>query len=319
MWQYKGGGQMRFFDLHCDTITKCCGEKMELYDNEMSISICKGKYLDKWCQLFAIWMPDDLRGQDAIDYFDENYNYFCSQIEKNSSYIKQCRTSVDLNECIEGNKNAAILAVEGGSAAAGSLERLDYLGSLGVKVITLTWNGSNEIGHGSRSGCDDGLTHFGKAFIRHMEEKKIIVDVSHLNENGFFDVAKTIDAPFIASHSDCDAVRSCPRNLSDEQLKLLIERNGLCGINFCDYFLSEDDNNGLEAVCRHVSHILDIGGENILSLGSDFDGCNINPEMDSIDKMPAMYDYLLGRGFGKKTVDALFFDNAYRFFSTLKD
>lgn len=306
---------MRFFDLHCDTISECCGKKKELYDNEMSISICKGKCLDKWCELFAIWIPDDLRGQAAIDYFDENYKYFCTQMEKNSLYIKQCRTSTELKDTMESKKNAAILTVEGGSAAAGSLDRLDYLESLGVKAITLTWNGSNEIGHGSRSGCDDGLTPFGKSFVRRMEEKKMVVDVSHLNLKGFFDVARTIDAPFIASHSNCDAVRSYPRNLNDEQLKLLIERNGLCGINFCDYFLSEDKNNGLEAVCRHISHILALGGEKILSLGSDFDGCNINPEIDSIDKMPAMYDYLIFKGFGKKTVDALFFDNAYRFFS----
>ncbi len=308
---------MKFFDLHCDTITECCAKQKELFENEMHISIRKGECLDRWCQFFAIWMPDEHRGQAAIDYFDRNYEFFCSQMDRNSSYIKHCRNSFELTECVNGGKNAALLAVEGGSAAAGSLDRLDYLQSLGVKLITLTWNGSNEIGHGSRSGCDEGLTPFGKAFIRRMEEKKTVVDVSHLNANGFFDVADTIDAPFIASHSDCEAVRSYPRNLSDSQLEVLIERNGLCGINFCDYFLSDDKNNGLEAVYRHIYHILEIGGENILSLGSDFDGCSINPEIDSLHKMPALYDYLLGRGLNKKTADAIFFDNAYRFFTTL--
>ncbi|HZJ78375.1 MAG TPA: membrane dipeptidase [Clostridia bacterium] len=308
---------MNFFDLHCDTITECYSQKKELFDNDMHVSMCKAKCLDRWCQVFAVWMPDEYREQAAIDYFDCVHTYFLNEIDKNPLYINHCKNYSEIEKCLSENKSAAILSVEGASACAGSLDRFDYLSSIGVKLITLTWNGSNEVGHGSLSGCDDGLTHFGKALVREMERKKVIIDVSHLNVKGFFDVAQTTAAPFVASHSNCEHVRSCPRNLSDEQIKVLIERNGLCGINFCDYFLSEGKNNGFEAVYKHIAHILDLGGEKILSLGSDFDGCSMSTELDSLDKMPALYEYLLSKGLLKRTVDDLFFENAYSFFKDL--
>ena len=318
---------MKLFDLHCDTAGECFNKKIPLADNDLHISLCKGNSLDKWCQVFAIWIPDELRGRAADDYFEKVLENHKNEINRNSDKIKLCQRFSDIEDAVENGKCAAITAVEGGSPFAGN-DAVYIAKEQGVKLITLTWNAENELGFGCQSGSDSGLKECGKVLLRNMRELDIVADVSHLNRAGFYDAVSS-GAKIIASHSDCESVLlktrkdsedkyfSCRRSLNDEQIKHLIECNGLIGINFCKSFLGDEGDDGFEAVYRHISHILNLGGENVLAIGSDFDGCDINPELAGIDKIPGLYGFLNAKGMDYPLLDKIFYDNAMNFFKNV--
>lgn len=318
---------MNLFDLHCDTAGECFNRKMPLYNGDMHINICKGKNLDKWAQIFAIWISDTLRGEDARNYFETVLANFRKEISENSRKIKLCQGFSDFEESVSNGKCAAILACEGASPFADS-EGAYRAKEHSVKLITLTWNGENELGYGCQSDVDSGLKPAGKALLRDVEKLKIAADVSHINRAGFYDAVSS-GARVLASHSNCESVLlktrkssedkffSCRRSLNDEQIKLLIECNGLIGINFCRSFLGDRNDDGFEAVYRHMAHILDLGGENVLSIGSDFDGCEINPELSGIDKISDLQAFLAEKGFDSELIEKIFFKNAEKFFENV--
>ncbi|MBQ2846778.1 MAG: membrane dipeptidase [Clostridia bacterium] len=315
---------MKLFDLHCDTAGECLNRKQPLYDGDLHINLCKGELLDKWCQLFAIWIPDELIGGAAEEYFEKVFLNFKNEISKNKSKIKLCNGFEDLQSAVKENKCAAILTVECASPFADS-DGIYRAKEHGVKVVTLTWNGENELGFGCQSGSDSGLKPLGKQLLKDMERLNIVADVSHLNRAGFYDAVSS-GARVVATHSNSESVLlktrtdsedkffSCRRNLDDEQIKLLVESESLIGINFCRSFLGDFGDDGFEAVYRHMAHVLDLGGENVLSIGSDFDGCEINPELSGIDKIPVLQEFLHKKGFGEELIEKIFYKNAYNFF-----
>lgn len=318
---------MRLFDLHCDTAGECYNKKIPLLRNNLHIDLCKGRYLDEWHQVFAIWIPDNLRGKDAYDYFERVLLNFKNEISQNSEKIQLYQGVSALKEQHKAGECTAFVAVEGGSPFA-----CEYGARLakerGVKLITLTWNAENELGFGCQSGSDSGLKEAGKSLLRDVRELKIAADVSHLNRAGFYDAISS-GAAVIASHSNCENVLlktrkdsedkffSCRRSLNDEQIKLLIECGGLIGINFCRSFLGDVGDDGFEAIYRHMSHILDLGGENVLAIGSDFDGCEINPQLAGVDKMPDLEAFLRLKGMSGELTDKIFFKNADNFFKNI--
>lgn len=315
---------MRLFDLHCDTVGECFNKKIPLEENNLHISLCKGEVLDEWCQVFAIWIPDELRGKTALDYFIKVIENHKNEINKNSDKIQLCQRFSDVKEALENHRCAAITAVEGASPFA-EKDTIYVAKECGVKLITLTWNAENEIGFGCQSGSDSGLKERGKALLRDMREFNIAADVSHLNRAGFYDAISS-GARVIASHSNCESVLmktrkdsedkffACRRCLNDEQIKLLIECKGLIGINFCKSFLGDEGDDGFEAVYRHMAHILDSGGEDVLAIGSDFDGCNINPVLAGVDKISDLCNFLLEKGMDADLLDKIFFLNSQNFF-----
>ncbi len=319
--------KMNLFDLHCDTAGELFKQNKSLLKNNLHIDLCKGEKLDKWSQLFAIWIPDNLRGDSAKEYFCNVYENFKAEIKLNEDKIVLCQGISDSDEAHKNGKAAAFITCEGGSPFADS-EGADRAKTLGVKLITLTWNGENELGYGCQSGIADGLKPSGKILLRGMARNKIAADVSHLNKRGFYDALES-GAKVIASHSNSEKVLldtrkdgedkffSCRRSLDDEQIKLLIEAKGLIGINFCKSFLGDEGDDGLEAMLRHINHILDLGGEDVLSIGSDYDGCDVNPELCGIEKIPLIRDYLDRRGLKKEILGKIFYDNAYNFFKNI--
>lgn len=313
--------------MHCDTAGECYNRKTPLADNNLHVSLCKGEQLDKWAQVFAIWIPDELRVEDAKNYFERVLENLKNEISANSQKIQLCQGFFDFNDALESGKTAAILALEGGSPFAeksGAYHAKEH----GVKLITLTWNGENELGFGCQSGSDSGLKTAGKELLRDMRELNIAADVSHLNRKGFYDVISS-GAGVLASHSNCETVLektrrdsedkffSCRRSLNDEQIRLLIECNGLIGINFCRSFLGDLGDDGFEAVYRHMCHVLDLGGEDVLAIGSDFDGCEINPELAGVDKMPDLASFLRSQGISNNIIEKIFFKNANNFFKNI--
>lgn len=307
---------MNYIDFHCDTIGECFLQQKHLYSNDLHISLQKAAEFKKYAQVFAVWIPDEKRGNKAFEYFNGVYNNFLSELRKNSGYIELCKTGNDIESAFKNGRTAAILSVEGGAALAGKIENLEYLYDCGVRLITLTWNGKNELGDGCFCENAGGLTVFGKTVVREMQKRNMLVDVSHLSEKGFYDVAEISEKPFVASHSNLRIVKNkwgTVRNLSQEQAKVIIDRKGIIGLNFCGDFLGDDGDNGREALLRHIYRFLELGAENCLAFGCDFDGCNVNPELDGLTSIIPLYDWLLGKNLPQKTLNNIFFDNAYRF------
>ncbi len=279
---------MNFFDLHCDTAYKMYTEKQDFYKNSLSVSGKKGRIFKKWYQTFAVWVPEK----------NENpFNFYKAVL----SNLK-CK--------LKGNVTP-VFAVEGGTVLENKIENLYKLQNDGVKLLTLTWNGENQIAGGVES--QKALTDFGKAVIKEMNALNMAVDLSHLNEKSFFSAVALAEKP-ICSHSNCKAVLSVPRNLSDSQIKLIKEKQGLIGINFYPAFLGDSFYN---AVYQNIYHLCEIGCENNIAIGSDFDGGDMCDEMSDITKIPNLYEVLWLKGLNDRLLGKIFFENAYNFYLNL--
>ena len=301
---------MRFFDLHCDTITELCKKQGSLACNDGHISLDRASFLTEYVQDYAIFIPDEYRGKAAVDYFDKVYAFYKNEMNKNgiSEYADRLDT-----------KYKSVLSVEGGAGMGGTIDGLHHLADCGVKLITLTWNGRNELASGCFDEEDIGLTPFGREAVKEMENLRIAADVSHLSVKGFYDLADLAEKPFMASHSCIDIVdnfKARHRNLTKEQVEIIAEHNGVIGINLWKKLLGNEDNS-FDAVLRHMSEIIEVGGEDVIAMGTDFDGCDINDELAGIEKIPMLYDFLGNHGFDEKLLNKIFFDNADRFFTNL--
>ena len=303
---------MKLFDLHCDTLYECYKTGCGLGRNRLHIDLERGlSAADMWGQAFAVWMPDELRGEDARQQCHAILEMAYEQSVCNSDKMTIVTTPEQMDGALCERKCAAVLTVEGGSALAGRLDTLDLLAGYGVKLITITWNGSNELGNGCLSDCGDGLTPFGKSAVRRMAELGIVPDVSHLNHYGFWDVMECAGSTVAATHSVSESVYAHPRNLTDEQFAALRDAGGVVGLNLCADQLGEQSFDGLR---RHLDRYLSLDGDRTVALGFDLDGTDISPEWGGIQMVESFYEYLLQKQYEEALLERLFFVNSYEFF-----
>lgn len=191
-----------------------------------------------------------------------------------------------------------VFSIEGGEILQGSLERFaEFDAAARVRMIALTWNFENEIGHPAKNGQEGGLKPFGLSLVREMNRKGVLCDVSHLNEAGFWDVIEHSTLPPVASHSNARALCEHTRNLTEAQIRAVIEKKGYIGVNFYSAFLANGRAATLEDVYRHVDAILQLGGEDVVGFGSDFDGIDAWPEgLANPADFPALLNFLAARG-----------------------
>ncbi len=308
---------MKYFDLHCDTISECYNEKKSLYDGDQQVSLLRGRKYAPWVQCFAIWIPDEKRGKAALDYFDAVLLKLQREIQLHSDLIMLCKTAEDFKAAEQQKKIGAVLTAEGGAAAAGSLERLKYMADCGVKVMTLTWNSSCEFGDGAGVDPSNGLTDFGKRAVAEMERLNIVIDISHASDKLFSDVCDSTRKPFIATHSNSRKLCSHRRNLTDGQFGFIRERGGLVGINFVPEFLNNSGKAGPEDILRHIEHFLSLGGEKCVAIGSDFDGTDLPKGITGIESVENVAELMLRHNYNETLVDSILFDNAHQFFLSL--
>lgn len=306
-------------DLHCDTLTDCMytgtGNPDTLDDPKRVLSLSAVPADVHWMQFFAIWVQNEYTGEDAVSFFDRNADSFYRQMDKFSDRVMPCRSCSDIEEAWRLGKTAAVLTVENGSALGGRLENVRYLADRGVRAMTLVWNGENEIASGHDT--DRGFTDFGRRVIPEMERCGILADVSHLNDRGFFELLDIAEKPFLATHSNLRSMCSHKRNLTEEMVLRMIERNCLIGLNYYIYFIDDSgDTSDPDRLYRHVSRLLELGAEKNLALGSDFDGADLPDYLNSPEKVAEYYGYLLARGLSEATVNGIFWRNATEFFRT---
>ena len=296
---------MKYIDLHCDALTKCEGV----------FQVTK-KFLEEGgclLQCFAAFIKGkDRRFERALSLCDA----FDAMCEK-EKYLP-VRSASDL----QGKGIHAMLTVEEGGAVEGSLEKLERLHFRGVRMMTLTWNYPNELGLPHTLPSDmGGLSSFGKACVERMCELKMLPDVSHGNDSLLFDTAAICRAkgfPLVASHSNARAVHFHTRNLSDEGIRTIANCGGAVGLNFYQSFLSADGSEAGQrnAILTHAKHILRVGGEDVLALGSDFDGAPPNPYLPNAAHVPKLL-FDLEKAFGARIAEKIAYQNALRVFASL--
>ncbi len=300
---------MKLFDLHCDTLTETLKKKKSLLDGSLPLS---DSPYEEWVQFFAVFIHDNQRGEEAWRFFLRSVEAFYSACALYPDRV--CRVN-DLDDSSVSSCCRGILSIEGGAALGGKLEHLEEAYALGVRMMTLTWNRDCELGSGILSSIDRGLSEFGKAVVLRMNQLGMVADVSHLSRKGFEDLCALTDQPFVASHSNAYAVCPNPRNLTDEQIKEIIRRGGLIGLNFHMPFLALSDQDGYAPILHHAEHILSLGGERVLAIGTDIDGADLSPRLTGPDGLRGLYDEMC-RVFPKIRVDEIFYYNAFRFFKS---
>ncbi len=306
---------MRYFDLHCDTITECFEHNLSLKSNNLHIDREHMDLFENYVQCYAVWLPDHLQGDAAFQYFCSVADRFSREISANSVSISLCARPGDLDKAENSGKHGAVLAVENASALGGRLENIAEFKRRGVKLCTLTWNGENELGRGVRASGKVGLTEFGRKVVTELERCGIITDLSHSSPELFADVMDIACRPVIATHSNAKSLCGHPRNLSDEQFLAVKNSGGLVGLNFVTFFLCDDPSKaGPEDILRHVEHFLALGGEDVIAFGADWDGSA--PEhfpLGGLRDIPALYELFL-RHYKQSLVDKIFYKNAANFF-----
>lgn len=305
---------MRYFDLHCDTMTECAVKDIPLRENALHVSLEQVKDWEHYVQCYAVWLPDDLRGEAAWQRFLQVAERFAREVGENAGSLEQLRGPGDLDRLERQGRHGAILTVESGAVLGGKLERVQECKRLGVRMCTLTWNGSTELGRGVMAPGSTGLTEFGRQAVKAMEKAGILIDISHASPELFWDVAEIAVKPLVASHSNAKAVCGHPRNLEKEQFEAIRDSGGLVGLNFYTAFLNDKpERASMEDVLRHAEYFLALGGEDTLAMGGDWDGAELPPDMPGLSAIPALYELFL-RHYPEPVVEKLFYGNAARLF-----
>lgn len=212
-----------------------------------------------------------------------------------------------------------MLSIEGGEAFAADEAAVDAFCDKGVRLAALAWNHDNALCHCAKRGNGAGFTAYGRRVLRRMAKAGMAVDVSHMNERSFFDAAAAHEAPLMASHSCCRKLCDHFRNLTDEQIHLLIRTGGFIGVNFYAAFLSDDGVADVARVVDHIDHICQMGGEGVVGFGSDFDGIDLKPAgLEDAAKVPALVDTLSARGYPDAAVRAVAGQNFLRYFERVQ-
>lgn len=274
----------------------------------------------RWAQCYAIWIPDT-EGEDApdistIDWYHEAVAWFKDQMEQFSDQFTQARSFADIPSILDEGKVAAILTVENSACLDAGIEVIDEFANDGVLIAGLTWNYKNALGSGNQYP-DQGLTDFGKQCVSAYESHGIVVDVSHLNEKSFWKLDEIATKPYIATHSNARAVCDHLRNLTDKQFSAIAERGGVVGLNLHqDFVRTEGYAYTFDELAAHVEHWIDLGGEDVIALGSDRDGADVPTWVADCSSQAYLFDRFAER-LGEEVARKLFFENAMRFFNSI--
>ncbi|MEC5320395.1 dipeptidase [Brenneria populi subsp. brevivirga] len=238
---------------------------------------------------------------------------------ESAGQAKICRSAADIRQCMTEGVLAMVMHIEGAEAIDPDLELLDILHAAGLRTLGPVWSRPNIFGQGvpfrfpSTPDTGDGLTEAGKRLVRACNAKRIMVDLSHMDEKGFWQTADITDAPQVASHSNAHALCAQSRNLTDRQLAAIRESRGFVGVNFGTMFLREDGKKDPDAtvdeIVRHVDYLLTKLGEEGVGLGSDFDGTRVPPDLVDVAGLPVLVNALTKRGYDRPLLEKICYGN----------
>ena len=299
---------MKLFDLHCDTPLELFLKKEKLCRNSLHISLEKAGKFERYIQCAAVWSDPRLTEDECFRRFFEAAEYFKGELSLCD--VPLIKTKKDLNDCTQ---RGAILAVEGARLLRGEPDGIAALYNEGVRILTLVWKGSDLAG--GAWDTNKPLSPQGTECVERCLDTGIIPDVSHGSPeliSRVLDIAEKRGVSPLATHSNSFSVYPHRRNLSDELFRRICHMGGLGGINLCPDHLC-GGNASCEDVLRHIERYINLGGEENIALGCDFDGISEVPDgIEDISRLPRLYDAVSKR-FGAKSADRLFFENAYKY------
>lgn len=302
------------FDLHCDTALALLGKDLQqagsLRKNEYHIDLERAAQLPGYAQCFACFTtPRDNRpgGTTVTQLFEREMVSVLREVEKNRDLISLVYSAKEIEENRKNGKMSAILTIEGPAGFGFDPALLEDLYKVGFRITTLGWNEKNVLCGSHKTG--GGLTDLGKEYVFEAQRLGMLVDVSHISDEAFWDIMEITNAPVIASHSNSRAVYDVSRNLTDDMFKAICQTGGVAGLNLYPGFLGE--NATLDTVCNHVIHWLELDGEKHVALGGDLDGVEALPDgFAGVQDYPKLAECLLARGVSEQTVHDIFWNNA---------
>lgn len=300
-------------DLHCDTIMQLLDhpDSGDLYRNTWKIDIEKLQKAHSKVQDFALFINLG-ETNDSYGRYEEMRNLCTTQIHLYGEHIQHVLSYQDVESVYESGKIGALMSIEEGGVLGGDLDKLKQAYQDGVRLITLTWNYPNGLGEPHCGEQHKKLTPKGIEFVEAMQDLGIIVDCSHLNDAGTEQLGDILDAPFIASHSNAREVTAHTRNLPDNLIKLIANKGGVIGLNFAQSFLGISPVSRIEDIVKHGLYLINKGGEDVVALGTDFDGIKPNTEIKDASEMYRLYDAFKEAGLSVEQCEKLFWKNADR-------
>ena len=312
---------MNLIDLHCDSMFRLhYGEKKgeKLTFDECLVNMDGLRKSNSLIQFFASFI---FLGQfKEADRYTRGYEEALVMLERlhkelnvYSDEISVTATLADLEENMKRNKISAVSTIEEGGILENSMDRLQTLYEKGVRLITLLWNYENCLGFPNGS-LEGGLKPFGIQVVEEMNQWGMIVDVSHLSDQGFWDVNLHSKQPFIASHSNAREVCRHQRNLTDDMLRALGNAGGVAGLNLYPIFLGQTKDSKIQEMVAHIQHMMKMGGEEVIAIGTDFDGFDgiDTMEIQNIGEMNKLYVALHKAGLSELQLEKLWYKNALR-------
>lgn len=306
---------LNIIDLHCDTLTRNLKDDENFLNSNLHIDLnklYKGEYLLQCFAVFIYLKEGESSFKKANEYIDK-FDYLMSEY---SHLISPIRSYKELIDNKSKGKLSALLSLEEGEILEGNIDNIDYFYSRGVRMMTLTWNFENSLAYPNdvmhNQIQNGGLKELGIKAIKRMNELGIIIDVSHLNDDGFYDVIKYSTKPIVASHSNAREVQNRVRNLTDDMILLLHKNKGVMGINYCPDFVSNNKGNQIKDLVKHIKHIKDLGCIDNIALGSDFDGIPTPNGLNDASKLPELINELKNAGFSTNEIDKITHKNFLR-------
>ena len=298
------------FDLHCDTVNELLNGSA-LKSNQAHIDLDRAGSLPGYAQCFACFTSNSQQ-TNPVDRFEKKLAAILREVSKNEHLIRQVFTADEIELNRDSGIMSAILTIEGPSGFGFDPELLEDLYKVGFRMSTLGHNEKNPLTGSCVTG--GGLTDLGREYVKEAQRLGMMVDVSHISDEGFWDIMDITQAPVVASHSNSRSVCNVSRNLTDDMFQHICGTGGVVGINLFTEFVGEDPS--LDQVCDHVIHLMDLDptGKHI-ALGGDLDGCDTLPQgFNGIQDYPALANKLLERGLYKETVYDIFWNNTLEVF-----
>ena len=302
------------FDLHCDTALALLGKDLteagSLRKNQYHIDLERAKNLPGYVQCFACFTTPFMtqwHKKDPTVIFEKEIETVMREMYYNSDLISQIHTIADIDKNRKEGKMSAILTIEGTAGFQFNPALLENLHQIGFRITTLGWNEQNPLCGSHQTG--GGLTDLGREYVKEAQRLGMIIDVSHISDEAFWDIMDITEAPIIASHSNSRSVCPVSRNLTDDMFRAICQSRGVAGFNMCAPFVGVDPD--LDTVADHFIHFLELGGEKHIALGGDLDGCDVLPRgFGGVQDYPKLADKLLERGLGEALVYDIFWNNA---------
>ena len=303
------------FDFHCDTALAMLGDNLNsagsLANNSGHIDLNRAATLAGYAQCFACFttsIPEVMNGISPIVVFERELATIQREIDKNSDRISIAYSPEEVEDNLKKGMMSAVLTLEGTAGIDFNPELLEDLSMIGFRIVSLGWNEKNPLTGSNVTG--GGLTDQGRAFVKEAQRLGMLVDVSHISDEGFWDIMDITNAPIVATHSNSRAVWNHSRNLTDDMFRAIVQTGGVAGYNVCAEFTGEKPT--LDTMCDHILHFLELdpSGRHI-ALGGDLDGVDDMPEgFTGVQSWPALAQRLLQRGLDETTVGNIFWNNA---------